>query len=417
MRYIKPAKVDGVVAAPPSKSMMQRAVAMALLAEGTTEILNPTYCDDAEAALAVAEALGSTVSRSEALTRIAAGKNPAAALLNCGESGLCLRMFAAIAGLYPAPMTLTGIGSLLKRPVSFIEKPLVALGAEVRTSGGYLPVHLRGPLRGGVTEVDCSISSQFLSGLLIALPTCELDSALLVKDLKSRPYVALTLEMLAKSGIQIGRDASFEQFSIPGRQSYAAGRINIEGDWSGASLFLVAGAIAGRVEVHNLNPQSTQADLAILDALVMAGARVRMQDESVTVEHDRLRAFEFDASDCPDLFPPLVALAVNCEGTTKIYGAGRLEFKESNRAATLAEEFGRLGIKIAVDQDRMTIEGGRSLGGQVFSHNDHRIAMALAVAALAGKQGLELEDEICVRKSFPSFFTDLDSLAGKTEPV
>jgi len=414
MKLIKPSVVEGAIAAPPSKSMMQRAVAMSLLTKGPCDIANPSFCEDSSAALGIAQALGADVTREENRVRIRAPGTPKGGTLDCGESGLNLRMFSAVASLWEGPFHLTGRGSLLRRPISFIEKPLSRLGASVKTNAGFPPLTVKGPLKGGFVEMDGSKSSQFLTGLLVALPACARDSELVVKDLVSKPYVRMTLSLLKNSGIIIDHDETLEHFSIPGGQVFKPGGITIEGDWSGASFLLVAGAVAGGVEVRGLDPESTQADRAILDALSRAGARVAVKGKNISVEKADLSAFHFDATQCPDLFPPLVALAVHCEGKSVIEGASRLIHKESNRAAALAEEFGKIGAGIALEENALEIKGTTLTGGAVNSHNDHRIAMALAVAGLAGGEEIGIEGWSCVEKSYPSFFSDLEYLTEKT---
>jgi 3-phosphoshikimate 1-carboxyvinyltransferase len=410
MKFVKPSRVAGALAAPSSKSMMQRAVALAVLTAGESEIRRPSFADDSVAALDAAVALGARVTVERDRVRIAGDGWPRGAALDCGESGLALRMFAAVAALQSTPATLTGRGSLLRRPVGFIETTLRAFGAEASTADGKPPLRVCGPLRAREAPVDGSISSQFLSGLLIALPRRETDSTLTVANLQSKPYVRLTLEMLRRAGAAVQGDDAMTRFEIAGGQRYRPQSWEIEGDWSGAAFLLVAGAIAGRVVVRGLDPRSAQADRAILDALQLAGAQCTIDGDAVAVEHSTLRGFDFDATDCPDLFPPLVALAASCAGTSALAGVGRLRHKESDRAAALAGEFARLGGRLRFAGDKLLIDGGPLAGGAAQAHNDHRMAMALAVAALVSRDGVTIDDEACVAKSYPEFFADLASL-------
>jgi 3-phosphoshikimate 1-carboxyvinyltransferase len=410
MNYVKPSRVAGTLTAPPSKSMTQRAAALATLTAGECEIRNASPADDSLAALGVAAALGARVTRDETNVRITGDGIPHGTLLDCGESGLALRMFAAIAALQPTSTLLTGRGSLLRRPVSFIEETLRQLGADASSTNGRPPLTVRGPLRGGIAAVDASLSSQFFSGLLIALPRCASDSLLMIAHLASKPYVRLTLEMVRQAGATIGTDADLTRFEIVGGQTYRPRTYAIEGDWSGAAFLLVAGAIAGRVTVCGLDPQSAQADRAILDVLRLAGAQVKVTADGVVAAREELRAFTFDAADCPDLVPPLAALAACCAGTSVIAGVGRLRHKESDRAANLVTEFGKIGGRLRIAGDELLVTGAPLTGGEVDSHHDHRIAMALAVAALVGRDGVGIRDEGCVAKSYPEFFADLHSL-------
>ncbi len=413
MKSIMPSEIKGKVSAPPSKSMMARVVAVGVLAEGITKIFNPSFCDDGLAAMGIAETLGARVNKektevtvhSEGIVRSVPKSN----VLDCGESGLCMRMFAPIVALSNEQFVLDASGSLLERPMKMLEE-LSQLGAECKTSAGYPRVSVKGPIRGGRMNIDGSETSQFLTGLLMALPLCEEDSAIHVANLKSKPYVEMTLSLLKDFGIQVVNE-SFEVFRIRGGQKYTPfHHYNMEGDWSGASFMLVAGAIAGKIRVENLRNDSLQADKAIIEALKKAGAKVNAGKDAVEVEKSELNGFEFDATHCPDLFPPLVALAVNCKGKTLIKGAKRLEGKESNRAKALLEEFTKIGARIEVEGDIMKITGTKLKGGEVDSHNDHRIAMACAVAGLNSEKEVKINNENCVSKSYPGFFKDLEKV-------
>ncbi|MEW6722570.1 MAG: 3-phosphoshikimate 1-carboxyvinyltransferase [Candidatus Micrarchaeota archaeon] len=427
MRFIKPAAVSGRLDAPPSKSMMQRAVIAAALADGESVLSNPSFCDDALAAMKVVEVLGAKAEREERLVRVKGSGGPDAGgglpdaggrVLDCGESGTCMRMISAVAALFGKEFTITGRGSLMNRPVGMIENPLRTLGAECRTQNGKPPIVVRGPIHGGRVEADGSESSQFVSGLLMALPLCKENSELNVLKLKSGGYIGITWEVLARFGVRIDKDVHarprerVDRYFVNGGQSYRPGRFRVDGDWSGAAFLLVAGAIAGSVEVRRLG--FGQPDSAIMDALSDAGADAETVDcDNARVQGGPLKAFEFDASDCPDLFPPLAVLACNCEGKSVIRGARRLAHKESDRAAVLARELGRLGADIKVVGDRMEIAGRKLAGGRVNPHGDHRIAMAAAIAALNSEKGVEIEDEGCVSKSYPRFFEDLEKVVEK----
>jgi 3-phosphoshikimate 1-carboxyvinyltransferase len=252
-----------------------------------------------------------------------------------------------------------------------------------------------------------------MSGLLMALPLCPQDSVLTVSNLKSKPYLRMTLSLLKEFGIIIHHDEELSRFEIPGKQAYHPRTYRVEGDWSGGAFLLVAGAIAGRVKVRGLNDKSLQADRAILEALERAGAKIHTEKDAVTVERSGLKAFEFDATDCPDLFPPLVALACYCKGKSVIRGTERLRHKESDRALALVSEFRKMGARIRVQGGTMEVTGGRLKGGEVSSRHDHRIAMACAVAGLASEKGVRIRNWSCVGKSYPQFFDDLEALRRK----
>lgn len=403
-------RIAGSITAPASKSYAQRAVAAALLAGGETTLTHLDMCNDTRAALDVARRLGASVSHEGTTYTIRGGLNPVSTKLNIGESGLATRLFTPIASLCHMPITINGEGSILRRPIEMMEEPLQALGVEVISNGGYLPISVKGPMRGGEIHVDGSLSSQFITGLLMTLPLSPNDTVLHVENLKSRPYVDMTIDLAARFGVAIEHN-NYEQFYIAGGQHYTPCTYNIEGDWSGASCLLVAGATAGSITIRNLNHISLQADLAIIEALARAGAEIITTNSSVTVHGGPLHAFEFDATDCPDLFPALAALAASCEGTSVLTGTQRLTYKESNRAKTIAEVFGRLGIGVDLSEENtMRITGGPVSSAVVDSHNDHRIAMAAAVAALSSDDSVVIEGADAADKSYPNFWNDLDTL-------
>jgi 3-phosphoshikimate 1-carboxyvinyltransferase len=413
-----PSTIKGTIKAPASKSMMQRAIAAALLTETPTRLLNPTYSEDSRAALSVIRRLGATVEEKKHEIRVhcPGGMKPTGEILHCGESGLGIRMFSCIAALCPEELTLTGKGSLLKRPVSMIELPLKELDVGVTTSSGYPPLIVKGPLKGGTAHVDGSVSSQVLTGLLMALPRAPENSQLYVKNLKSTPYIDMTLALLEVFGVEV-QHTDYETFFIKGSQTYSIDEYDVEGDWSGASFLLVAGAVGGSVTVTNLDINSPQADRRIIDALKAAGANVKMYRNIVKVEKGELCAFQFDATHCPDLFPPLVVLACNCKGTSLIRGVERLIHKESNRAMVLQKEFTALGGVIRINGNQMEIDGKKLKGGTIYSHNDHRIAMAGAVAAINAESGVIIKDYECVAKSYPIFFEDFRAIGGEVNEL
>jgi 3-phosphoshikimate 1-carboxyvinyltransferase len=410
-RSVEPSEIKGIVKAPSSKSVTQRVIAAALLADGQSIIRNPSYCDDSLAAMSIAVGLGARVEPHAGELRITGSAILKETKLNCGESGLAIRMFSPIAALYPSEITMIGANSLKKRPMSMIEEALTQLGVKCVTSGGFLPLTIEGPMAGGKCTIDGSVSSQLLTGLLMALPLAENDSEITVNNLKSKPYIDLTLNILSNYGIQIRND-DYKVFSIPGNQKYIAQTYVAEGDWSGAAFLLVAGAINGNLSVTGLNTNSTQSDMAILQALELAGAKMKVSDGKVDISRSELVAFEFDATESPDLFPPLAALASYCSGTSVIKGVSRLKYKESNRAETLKNEFGKMKVAIELKDDLMLITGGQPQGARVESHDDHRITMAASVTALGAAGNIYIRDSHCVTKSYPGFFDDLRMLGA-----
>lgn len=405
-RIVVPSSIKGTVRAPASKSMSQRAIAASVLADGESTIVNPSYCDDSLAALSIAVGLGARVGPDINDVKIRGAGELKEKKLNCGESGLAIRMFSPVAALYKSEIVLTGTGSLKKRPMSMIEDALRQFGVKCSSDEGHLPLKIKGPLKGGNCEIDGSVSSQLLTGLLIALPAAKNNSEIKVNNLKSKPYIDMTLQVLDKFGIKVSNDG-YSLFRIPGNQKYIPARFEVESDWSGGAFLLVAGAISGDVIVNGLRADSRQSDKSILSALDKAGARMSIRDNSVEVKKSLLTAFEFDATESPDLFPPLAVLAAYCTGTSGIKGISRLIYKESNRAEALSEVFGKMNIRTEVSGDYLLVTGGEVKGSQVSSHDDHRIAMAAAVAALGASGNMVIKDSHCISKSYPGFFEDL----------
>lgn len=410
-RYIDPSHLKGTVKAPSSKSMTQRAIAAGLLAGGNSIIHNPSYCDDSLAAMSMAVGLGARVEPSPDRLLIHGTGELKEAKLNCGESGLAIRMFSPIAALYSEEIIMTGANSLRKRPMKMIEEALSQLGVQCKTTNGLLPLSIKGPLQGGKCTIDGSVSSQLLTGLLMALPLAEKDSELTVLNLKSSPYIDMTIQILKDFGISIVNE-DYKHFRISGNQKYKPSEYTVEGDWSGGAFLLVAGAINGEIAVAGLKQSSRQSDMAVLNALKDAGASVKAEKDTFFVKASELNAFSFDATHSPDLFPPLAALASYCRGTSTIKGVSRLIHKESNRADTIRTEFGKLGIGVEVTGDIMTITGGNVKGARVESHEDHRIAMAMAVSALKADGRVYIKDSQSIAKSYPAFFDDLRSLGA-----
>ncbi|MGX5819652.1 3-phosphoshikimate 1-carboxyvinyltransferase [Chitinophaga lutea] len=408
---ISPSTIRGAVTANPSKSAMQRAVAAALLAKGKTVIRNPGLSNDCLAALEVAEHLGAMVKRvDESIEITGKGVQPFYDEINCGESGLGIRMFTPIAALAEMPITINGHGSLVTRPMHFFEEVLPQLGVQIKSRDGKLPLEIKGPLQARNITIDGSLSSQFLTGLLMAFGAVADHATITVKDLKSKPYIALTLQIMQHFGVKV-REENFEQFHFEKPQTYRPVEYTVEGDWSGAAFLLVAAAVAGHAEVHHLNTQSAQSDKAIMEALEKAGAEILPGMFTVIIGKKDLKPFEIDATDCPDLFPPLVALAANCKGVTRIKGVSRLAHKESDRGLTLQAEFGKMGIRIDLEGDIMLVHGGTGIkGAAVHSHNDHRIAMACAVAALTADGPVVIENAEAINKSYPEFYDHIAAL-------
>ncbi|MEO8173100.1 MAG: 3-phosphoshikimate 1-carboxyvinyltransferase [Sediminibacterium sp.] len=416
---IHPSQLSGTIHAAASKSSMQRACAAALLTIGQTTLVNPGKSNDDLAAIDVIQKLGAQTATdvNGNLVITSKGIHPINNEVNCGESGLGIRMFTPITALSDQPITLTGTGSLLTRPMDFFDEILPKLGVKVQSQKGKLPLQIQGPLQPANIEVDGSLSSQFLTGLLMAYGAAGANNVTItVKDLKSKPYIDLTLQVMKHFGWEVENN-NHEQFTFSNPVSRLQSpdlTYTVEGDWSGAAFLLVAGAIAGPIIVKGLDVFSTQADKAVLQALMDCGCQLSIQPDQIEIgPMPSLKAFHFNADDCPDLFPPLVALAAYCEGTTVIEGVNRLAHKESNRGLTLQEEFAKLGIEINLQDNLMMIKGGTGVKGTVtHSRHDHRIAMACAVAGLKADGEVVIEEAEAINKSYPDFYEHLKKLGA-----
>jgi 3-phosphoshikimate 1-carboxyvinyltransferase len=415
---IQPSQLSGTIQAAASKSSMQRACAAALVAVGKSIIKNPGHSNDDKAAVDIIERLGAKTSRLNGeLVVVSAGVAPVANEINCGESGLSIRMFTPLVALSNKEITINGSGSLASRPMDFFDEILPQVNVKVKSKNGKLPLVIQGPVVPKNITIDGSLSSQFLTGLLMAYATADAkDVAIKVTNLKSRPYIDLTLDVMKQFGLKVPQNKNYEEFYFDATthdSRLTTHHYIVEGDWSGGAFLLVAGAIAGNITVKGLDVFSTQADKAVLQALMDCGAGISITPEQIELRPLPLKAFHFNATDCPDLFPPLVALAAYCEGTTVIEGVTRLTHKESNRALTLQEEFGKMGVDITLQDDLMLIKGtGLVKAATVHSHHDHRIAMACAVAALKATGAIVIEEADAIDKSYPDFYEHLKALGA-----
>ena len=432
---VHPSKLTGSQTAPASKSSMQRACAAALIHIGKTIIHNPGHSNDDLAALDVIQKLGAIVEiekpRNEkgntgSIVVNSNGVKPIGPSMNCGESGLGIRMFTPIAALSSELINIEGKGSLVKRPMHFFDEILPKVGVKVQSQKGFLPIEIQGPLVPANITIDGSLSSQFLTGMLMAYAANEKQGIeIKVIGLKSKPYIDLTLAVLKTFGWKV-EHTNYESFRFLAHAPLEPViEYTVEGDWSGAAFLLVAGAIAGPIKVKGLQLNSTQADKKIMEALLSVKANMIQEEDGILIGpssdnsnaySNGLLAFEFDATDCPDLFPPLVALASVCNGITKIKGVSRLAHKESDRGLTLQTEFAKMGVQIDLVGDEMLIHGGALIqSATVFSQQDHRIAMACGVAALVANGPIEITEAEAINKSYTDFFTHLQELGAKVD--
>lgn len=426
---IHPSTISGAIQSNASKSSMQRACAAALVAKGKSIIKNPGHSNDDKAAMDITQRLGGIVTNNDNKLIIESnGVKPVSSEINCGESGLSIRMFTPLVALSNHELAVNGTGSLTTRPMDFFDEILPQLDVHVKSNQGKLPLNIQGPIVPKNITIDGSLSSQFLTGLLLAYAASpnpskgeasESESSIVtikVNGLKSKPYIDLTLDVMKQFGLLVPENKNYEEFIFrydTHHSPLTTHHYTVEGDWSGAAFLLVAGAIAGNIVVKGLDVFSPQADKAVLQALMDCGCIISIQPEQIEIGPAPLKPFHFNATECPDLFPPLVALAAYCNGKTVIEGTSRLTHKESNRAITLQEEFAKLGVTIELQDDLMIIHGGGGLkGATVHSRHDHRIAMACAVAALKAKGDVTIEEAEAINKSYPDFYEHLKVLGA-----
>ena len=396
----------GTVTPPPSKSLSHRSIICAALAAegGVSEIQNLVFSDDVSATLGCLESLGAAWEKTETGVRIFASKK-SGRVFDCGESGSTLRFLLPVAALTPGEKTFTGHGRLMDRPLEPYLPVFEKMGISLENRSGSLT--LRGQLKSGTYSLPGNVSSQFVSGLLFALPLCKGGSELaIIEPLESRAYVSMTVDVMKKFGVAV-ENLNFEKFIIPGGQCYNPGQFEIEADFSQAAYFLCAAALGRNVACQQLNQDSLQGDREILSVLAEMGADMEInEDGSIRPRvSGRLKPIVVDAREIPDIIPPIAVLCCFAGGTSQIINAGRLRLKESDRLHALASELSALGADITEDEDSLTIKGSPYLiGGRANAHNDHRIAMSIALAAIKCRGTVELIGSESVQKSFPNFW-------------
>ncbi|MBC8015273.1 MAG: 3-phosphoshikimate 1-carboxyvinyltransferase [Sporomusaceae bacterium] len=412
---ITPSDLTGNVCVPTSKSVCHRAVICAGLAAGTSRISGILLSDDIIATMHAMEALGAVI-RQEGDSLIITGTDctkPVHHVIACNESGSTLRFLIPL-GLNNQTMTFTGKGQLVERPLNDYFTILDEQQIAYQTTDGHLPLSVEGTLKPGQFRLRGDVSSQFVSGLLFALPRLGADSSIIITtELESQGYIDLTLSMLALFGINIINN-NYREFIVPGNQKYQSTDYHVEGDYSQVAFWLVAGTLGSPICCTGLNPHSLQGDKVILELIQQMGGKLKIEADSIHASTAITKSIEIDASQCPDLVPILAVLAAVSEGTTRIIRAGRLRIKECDRLKAVTQELNKLGANIEEHEDSLTIYGRRTLnGGTVDSWHDHRIAMALAIASIACQTPVTIQHSECVSKSYPNFWQDFKMLGGK----
>lgn len=417
-KIINPVNLSGNITVPPSKSDCHRAVICAGLSEGVSEIENITFSEDIEATCQAMKHLGINIVKfKDGL--IVKGKNKLSAKessIHCCQSGSTLRFLIPLAATLGEEVTFEGEGKLVERPLKPYYDIFNSQKLQYKNQDGKLPLTVNGVLKSGEYKVKGNISSQFISGLLFALPLLEGDSKIVITtELESKPYVDMTLDMLNKFSIKIENN-NYKEFIIKGNQKYKSCNHRVEGDFSQAAFLLTIGILGEGIKCRGLNVKSLQGDKAILDILRSMGAQIIEDEEEIEVLPSKTQGTVIDASQCPDLVPVLAALASVSEGNTEIVNAARLRIKESDRLAAISSELNKIGADVEEKEDGLTIRGKDKLrGGETYSWNDHRIAMALASISSKCTEPLIIKDSNCVKKSYPEFWQHFRKLGGNID--
>lgn len=423
---IQPMTIAGCVTVPPSKSISHRAVICAGLSSQHSSVSNLIYSDDIKASIAAMKQFGMIV-ESETLDsdrytlelinpKMA---NPAEKpvttpeTIDCHESGSTIRFLMPFFHLSSQPMTFIGRGRLGERPYTTFYRLFEERGIVYETTEGKLPTTIKGQLPPGVYEIEGNVSSQFITGLMFMLPLLEGDSTIkITTHLESKGYIDLTLEALKAFGIEI-ENQGYEAFHIKGNQSYKGTDFVVDGDYSQAAFWLVAAAIGNEVILDGMKWASLQGDREIIDIIEKMGGKVHFENGKLRVESENLRGIVIDASQCPDLVPVVAVLCSMCEGESRIINAERLRIKESDRLKAISTELNKMGGKIQETEDGLIIQGiDHFIGAEVDSWNDHRIAMAIAIASTKTEGTVHLTGADAVKKSYPMFWDDFEKLGG-----
>ena len=413
-------KLSGKVVAPPSKAYTHRALIAGLLSNGVSRISNPLFSEDTDATLKAITTLGAKIDSSEnqwTIQGIQQIEKPQAPI-QCGESGSTLRFLLPVAALASGPSVFTLGTSLSRRPLAPLLRSLEQLGVKSAFRINQSPPVVEicgGGIKGGKTTMAGDVSSQFVSGLLFGCSKAEADTDILLSTpLESRDYVRMTIEVLNKHGVRMFVHENMTQLKVFANQTYRSFDHDISGDFSSAAFLLAAAAVtSSKLKIVNLNWKTGQGDQQILNILEKIGCKVKKAEESIEIEGNELFATDVDAKDTPDLVPVCASLACYSHGISRIFNAGRLRLKESDRLSALQTELKKMGGKISIIESGLAIEGPCKMRGATINpHGDHRIAMACAVAALAADGQTVIQNCECVSKSYPGFFDDLSLLGA-----
>ena len=423
---IRPGKLNGTIEIPPSKSYSHRAVIAAALAENgkKSKIDNLKFSVDITTTTDIMENWGAEIERFESALEIIGNGGkvvPSDKYVQCNESGSTIRFLIPVGITSENELIFDGKGKLVDRPLDSYYRIFDKQGLKYETTGGKLPLTVNGKLKPGNYEIDGNISSQFITGLLYALPLLEGDSKLIInKNLESKGYVDLTLEILKLAGIEIVNN-DYKSFDIRGNQTYKPFDYTVEGDYSQVAFWIVAGIISANrdneVKCFHVNKNSLQGDREIIEIVTRMGAKLEIFDDYVIVKPSKTKGTVIDISQCPDIGPVLTVLAALSEGETRIINGERLRIKESDRITSIKTELNKLGGNVSEEGDSLIIQGVEGFRGgiTVNAWNDHRIAMSLAIASTRCEKEIILEEAESVRKSYPHFWDDFVKMGGEIE--
>lgn len=413
-----PAQVSGKIKAISSKSDAHRLLICGALSDCATKVHCNVMSKDIAATVECLKNMGADISVDGEIITVTPNKFNGKAELDCGESGSTLRFLLPVVSALGIDATITGHGRLPERPISPLKEEMERMGV-VFHNGSKFPLHLTGKLQAGEYEILGNVSSQFITGLLFALPLLDGDSKIkLIPPVESRSYLNITISALGKFGIEIIEEENL--YIIKGNQKYISPKeITVDGDWSNSSFFLCAGALnENGVTVEELDINSPQGDKAILNVLRRMGADVQISGTEITVKKNKLNGITVDAADIPDAVPIISVVASVCEGETQIINAGRLRIKESDRIKAIVNMLASLGGKAEETADGLIIKGKESLiGGTADGCNDHRIVMSAAVLSNFCKNAVEITDAQAVEKSYPHFFNDFNRMGGNANVI
>ena len=409
--------IHGQVVAPSSKSYTIRGLMCAALANGKSQLVNPLLADDTEAASGVLRGLGVNIERSADSWLVSGGRfEMPESSLDCRESAATLRFMTAMGAKVPGGCQLTAKPSLARRPIQPLIQALRQVGVDCDQNTETGTVSVNGSrFRGGVSLIPGNISSQYVSALLLISPLAERGMRVrLTSALESKPYVEMTIECLSQFGISVEASADYCEFMTEPQQ-YRPAKYSVEGDWSSVSFLLALGAVAGSIEIVNVNPRSLQGDKILLEYVERMGATISVAENSARVERSGgLKAVNIDMTDCIDLLPTVAVLAAFAKGTTELTGIARARLKESDRVLSVKNELQRAGIEVREDRDRLCVVGGNPVGGLFQSHGDHRIAMAMSILGVV-VGNTTVDGAECVAKTYPEYWSILSSIGGKVD--